>query len=42
VLVRVIKSATFRMGQHVCISKEQMMFAKTAEQNFNTEIVKVA
>ena len=34
--------ATFRVGQHVCISKEKMRFAKAAEQNFNIEIFRFA
>ena len=40
--VRVTKKATFMVGQDVCISKENMRFAKAAEQNFSTEIFKVA
>jgi len=40
--VRVAKDATFRVGQHVRISKEKKRFAKVAEQNFSTEIFKVA
>jgi len=40
--VRVVKAAMFRVGQHVRISKEKMRFAKAAEQNFSTEIFKVA
>jgi hypothetical protein len=32
---------TFRVGQHVRISKEKMRFAKAAEQTFSTEIFKV-
>jgi len=39
--VRVAK-ATFRVGKHVFISKEKLMFAKAAEQNFSTEIFRVA
>jgi len=39
--VRVAK-AKFRVGQHVCISKEKMKFAKGAEQNFSTEIFRIA
>jgi predicted amino acid dehydrogenase len=38
---RITKASTFRAGQHVRISKEKMQFAKTAEQNFSTEIFKV-
>ena len=40
--VRVAKAATFRVGQHVRISREKMRFAKAAEQNFSTDIFKVA
>jgi len=40
--VHVIKAATFRVGQHVRISKENIRFAKVPEQNFKTEIFKVA
>jgi len=39
--VRVAK-ARFRVGQHVRISKEKMKFAKSAEQNFSTEIFRIA
>jgi len=39
--VRVVK-AKFRAGQHVRISKEKMKFAKGAEQNFSTEIFRIA
>jgi len=38
----IVKAATFRVGKHVRISKEKMRFAKAVEQNFNTEILKVA
>ena len=38
---RVAKSK-FRVRQHVRISKEEMNFAKGAEQNFNTEIFRIA
>jgi hypothetical protein len=39
---RIAKSPpTFRVGQHVRISKEKMQFAKAAEQTFSTEIFKV-
>jgi len=38
---RVAKTAAFRVGQHVRISKEKMRFAKCAEQNFSTEIFRV-
>jgi len=40
--VRVAKAATFRVGLHVCISKEKMRFAKAAEQNFSSEFFRVA
>ena len=40
--VHVAKAATFRVGQHVRISKEKIQFAKAAEQNFSTEIFRVA
>jgi hypothetical protein len=33
--------AKFRVGQHVRISKEKMIFAKGAEQNYSTEIFKI-
>ena len=39
--VRVAK-AEFRVGQHVRISREKMKFAKSAEQNFSTEIFRIA
>jgi len=39
---RVANAATFRLGQHVCISKEKIRFAKAAEQNFSTDIFRVA
>ena len=39
--VRVAK-AKFLAGQHVRISKEKMNFAKGAEQNFSTEIFRIA
>jgi len=39
--VRVAK-AKFRVGQHVLISKQKMKFAKSAEQNFSTEIFRIA
>ena len=38
---RVAKPATFRVGQHVRISKEKMRFGKAAKQNFITEIFRV-
>ena len=34
--------AKFRAGQHVRISKESMKFAKCGEQNFSTEIFRIA
>ena len=40
--VRVAKAATFRVGQHVRISKEKTRFGKAAEKNFSTYIFKVA
>ena len=39
--VRVAK-AKFRVGQHVRISKQKMKVAKSAEQNFSTEIFRIA
>ena len=36
------KAATIPVGQHVRVSKEKMLFAKAAEQNFRTEIFRVA
>jgi len=39
--VRVAR-AKFRAGQHVRISKKKMKFAKGAEQNFSTEIFRIA
>jgi len=40
--VGVAQKATFRVGQHVRISKENVRFAKADEQNISTEVVKVA
>jgi len=40
--VRVAKAATFRVGQHIRIRKEKMRFAKATEQNFSTDIFKIA
>jgi len=40
--VRVAKAVGFGVGQHVRISKGKMRFAKAAEQNFSTEIFRVA
>ena len=39
--VRVAK-AEFHVGQHVRISKEKMKFAKSTDQNFSTEIFRMA
>jgi len=39
--VRVAK-AEFRVGQHVRNSKDKINFAKSAEQNFITEIFRIA
>jgi len=39
--VRVAK-ATFCVEEHVRISNEKMKFAKSAEQNFSTEIFRIA
>jgi len=39
--VRIAK-AKFPAGQHVLISKVKMKFAKGAEQNFSTEIFRIA
>ena len=38
--VRVAK-AKFRVGQHVRISKKKLKFAKAAEHNFSTEIIRI-
>ena len=35
-------SAKFHIGQHVRISREKMRFAKGAEQNYSTEIFRIA
>jgi len=37
-----VPKVAFRMGQNVPISKEKMRFAKAAEENFITEIFRVA
>jgi len=37
-----VEKAKYRVGQHVRISKEKMKFAKGAEQNFSTEIFRIA
>jgi len=39
--VRVAK-AQFHVGQHVCICKEKLKFAKNVLQNFSTEIFRIA
>ena len=36
-----IKKAKYSVGQHVRISKEKIKYAKSAEQNFSTEIFRV-
>jgi len=36
-----VATATFRVAQHVRISKEKMIFAKAAEHNFSTEIFRI-
>jgi len=36
-----IKETKYSVGQHVRISKEKMKFAKSAEQNFSTEIFRI-
>jgi len=36
------RKTEFSVGQHVRISKEKMKFAKSAEQNFSTEIFRIA
>ena len=40
-LTRSLSNPTFRVGQHVRISKEKMKFAKSGEQNYTTEIFKI-
>jgi len=37
-----VRKAKYRVRQHVRVSKEKMKFAKGAEQNFNTEILRIA
>jgi len=37
-----VATAMFRVGQHVRISNEKMKFAKNAQQNFCTEIFRIA
>jgi len=37
-----VAKATLRVGQHVRISEEKMRFTKAGEQNYSTEIFKVA
>jgi len=36
-----VKTARYSVGQHVRISKEKVKFAKSAEQNFSTEIFRI-
>ena len=36
-----VATAKFRVGQHVIISKEKIKFAKAAERNFSTEIIRI-
>ena len=36
-----IAKPRFRVGQHVCISKEKMKFAKGGEQNYNTDVFRI-
>jgi len=36
-----IKKSKYSMGQHVRISKEEMKFAKSAEQNFSIETFRI-
>ena len=36
-----VKIALYSVGQHVRISKEKAKFAKSAEQNFSTEIFRI-
>jgi hypothetical protein len=31
----------YRVGQHVCISKEKMKFSKGGEQNYTTEVFQI-
>jgi len=35
------KKANYNVGQHVRISNEKMKFAKSAEQNFSTEVFRI-
>ena len=37
----IVAAAIFLVGQHVLISKEKLKFAKAAEHNFSTEIVRI-
>jgi len=37
-----VEKPEFRVGQHVRISRKKMKFAKSAEQNFSTEIFRIA
>jgi len=36
-----VAKAEFRVGQHVRISREKVKFAKSAEENFSTEIFRI-
>jgi len=36
-----IKNTKYRVGPHVRISKEKAKFAKSAEQNFSTDIFRI-
>ena len=36
-----VATATFRVRQHVCFSKEKMKFSKAGEHNFSTEIFRI-
>jgi hypothetical protein len=36
-----VKTARYGVGQHVRISKEKAKFAKSAEQNFSTEVFRI-
>ena len=36
-----VATTKFRVGQHVRIRKEKIIFVKAAEHNFSTEIIKI-
>jgi len=36
-----VATVKFSVGQHVCISKEKMKFAKGGEQNFFAEVFRI-